>query len=163
MYPPHSRAQRCSQANVLQGLMYFEATFLFAMGQRWPRFRRHCGPIGLFVIVVALIASSFSTHVWHLIVTQGILYGIGGGILYAPVLMFLDEWFVKRKGLAFGVMMVSDISIPIPSSSLICLKWRKSNGSTRPRQECREWPSLLYSTGHWTDILIEPCYAYGPS
>ena len=97
-----------SKFDVLQGLMYFEATFLFAMSQRWPRLRRYCGPIGLFVIVVALIASSFSTHVWHLIhLTQGILYGVGGGILYAPVLMFLDEWFVKRKGLAFGVMMVS--------------------------------------------------------
>lgn len=101
--------------------MYFEATFLFAMGQRWPKFRRHCGPIGLFIIVLALITSSFSTHVWHLILTQGILYGIGGGILYAPVLMFLDEWFVKRKGLAFGVMMVQT---PVPPGSSTCLGWQ---------------------------------------
>lgn len=110
--------------------MYFEATFLFAIGQRWPRVRCYFGPIGVSIIVVALIASSFSTHVWHLILTQGILYGIGGGILYAPVLMFIDEWFVKRKGLALGVMQVSDTQM--------CPTWLPA---------CVGWPNLMRLLG----------------
>lgn len=59
---------------------------------------------GLIVVVSALIASSFSTHLWHLILTQGVLYAIGGSLLYSPAAIYLDQWFVKRKGLAFGVM-----------------------------------------------------------
>lgn len=39
----------------------------------------------------------------HLILTQGILYGIGGALLYNPFLFYLDEWFIKRKGLAYGI------------------------------------------------------------
>lgn len=31
------------------------------------------------------------------------LYGIGVSLLYNPFIFYLDEWFVKRKGLAFGV------------------------------------------------------------
>jgi hypothetical protein len=38
--------------------------------------------------------------------TQGVLYAIGGSIAYAPCVIYMDEWFVKRKGLAFGIMWV---------------------------------------------------------
>lgn len=32
------------------------------------------------------------------------MYGIGGMLFYTPTVVFLEEWFVRRKGLAFGVM-----------------------------------------------------------
>lgn len=32
------------------------------------------------------------------------MYAIGGGLAYAPAIVFLDGWFIQRKGLAFGVM-----------------------------------------------------------
>ncbi|KAF2262877.1 MFS general substrate transporter [Lojkania enalia] len=47
---------------------------------------------------------SLAHNVTHLIVTQGVFYAIGGGLVYSPVIQFMDEWFVRRKGLAFGVM-----------------------------------------------------------
>lgn len=53
---------------------------------------------------IALALSSFSQTVWHLILTQGVLFAIGGSICYGPCILYMDEWFVKRKGLAFGVM-----------------------------------------------------------
>ena len=55
-------------------------------------------------MTVALVASSFSSHVAHLIITQGVLYAVGGTLLYCPTILYLDEWFIRRKGLAFGVM-----------------------------------------------------------
>ena len=55
----------------------------------------------------ALAISSFATSVTHLIVTQGILYGIGGSFSYSTCLLLQDQWFDKRKGLAFGIMLVS--------------------------------------------------------
>ena len=54
----------------------------------------------------ALVISSFASRVWHLIATQGVLYAIGGTLLYTPTILFLDEWFIQKKGLAFGVMWV---------------------------------------------------------
>lgn len=96
--------------------MYLGAPFTFAFLQRYPTQRRYCSVLGLSVVTLALIVSSFSTRVWHLILTQGVLYGIGGSMLYTPTIIFLDEWFITRKGFAFGVMWagtgVSGVCIP---------------------------------------------------
>lgn len=96
--------------------MYLGAPFTFTFLQCYPTYRRHCSIIGLFVITLALILSSFSTRVWHLILTQGVLYALGGTMLYTPTIVFLDEWFIIRKGFAFGVMWagtgVSGVCIP---------------------------------------------------
>jgi len=43
--------------------------------------------------LIALVAASFATEVWHLIVTQGFLYAIGGSLLYSPTMFYLDQWF----------------------------------------------------------------------
>jgi hypothetical protein len=87
------------------GIMYLSAPLVFLTLQRWLKIRRWCSVAGLCIITFALILSSFSTTVWHLIITQGVLYACGGVLLYYPAILFLDEWFVRRKGLAFGVMM----------------------------------------------------------
>jgi hypothetical protein len=56
------------------------------------------------LIVVSMLAASFANTVGGLLATQGVLYAIGGLILYFPTMVFVDEWFVARKGLAYGVM-----------------------------------------------------------
>ena len=56
---------------------------------------------------LSLALSSFSTNVTHLLLSQGIGFGIGGCLAYTPTILFMSEWFVKRKGLAFGVVWVS--------------------------------------------------------
>jgi len=86
------------------GIMYLAAPFLFASFQRWLNFSRVSTFIGLPIVVLAVALSSFSTKVWHLLLTQGILYALGGCLLYYPVYIFIDEWFVVRKGLAYGIM-----------------------------------------------------------
>ena len=87
--------------------MYFSGPFVFPAFQKWPQYRQLSYMIGLPIVVAALLASSFATKVSHLILTQGVLYAIGGIFLYSPAILFLDEWFVRRKGLAYGVMWVS--------------------------------------------------------
>jgi nitrate/nitrite transporter NarK len=39
-----------------------------------------------------------------LVLTLGVLYGIGAGLLFAPSIHLMDDWFSKRKSLAYGVM-----------------------------------------------------------
>lgn len=84
--------------------MYLGSPFSFALLQRFPLQRRFCAVAGLVTMTVGLVASSFATRVSHLILTQGVLYAVGGSMLYTPTVIFLDEWFIARKGLAFGVM-----------------------------------------------------------
>lgn len=88
------------------GLMYLSSPFVFALLAWYPHARRPCIAIGLVIMCLALGLSSLSGTVTHLIISQGIFYGIGGAMCYSPVITFMDEWFVKRKGLAYGIMWV---------------------------------------------------------
>ncbi|MCJ1462065.1 hypothetical protein MMC07_000665 [Pseudocyphellaria aurata] len=85
------------------GLAYFVSPLVIFMLQRWPSRRKPISILGLVLITIALICSSLTYRVSHLIITQGALYGVGVALLYNPFIFYLDEWFVKRKGLAFGV------------------------------------------------------------
>jgi MFS family permease len=84
--------------------MYLDAPIIFGALKKWPSLGKIAIPVGLATMCISLALSSFATQVWHLIVTQGILYAIGGSITYCPTIIYMDEWFVARKGTAFGVM-----------------------------------------------------------
>jgi MCP family monocarboxylic acid transporter-like MFS transporter 10 len=72
-----------------------------------------------FLLVILLLTP---VQVKALLVLQGICYGIGGSLLYAPCISLLNEWFVARRGLANGVLtagtsiggLVLPIVLPIP-------------------------------------------------
>lgn len=72
---------------------------------------------GLALITISLLIASFSTQVTELVMTQGALYGIGGAFVYSPFIFYLDEWFIERKGLAFGILWagtgISGTIIPV--------------------------------------------------
>lgn len=88
----------------MKGIMYLISPFTFFILTRWPRLRRWFGPIGLVLTALGFVLSSFANKVWQLIATQGVLCALGCGLLFTPTTLYLDEWFVCRKGLAYGVM-----------------------------------------------------------
>lgn len=47
---------------------------------------------------------SFCNTVPQLIGVQGILFGAGGCIAYCPCTLYIDEWFDRRKGMAYGIV-----------------------------------------------------------
>lgn len=59
---------------------------------------------GWITCSLSLIAASFAKGVCHLVLTQGVAYGIGFLVLYYPLLNMLNDWFIKRHGLAYGVL-----------------------------------------------------------
>lgn len=65
--------------------------------------------MGVVILIASLRSSSWASQVWHLILTQGALYCIGGTFLYSQITLYVDEWLVRRKGLAYGVMWASYI------------------------------------------------------
>lgn len=85
--------------------MYLDAPLVIALARIYPKQGRWNPTAGLLMMCVALALSSFSQNTTHLILTQGALYGIGGSIAYNPCLMYVDEWFDRRKGLAYGLMV----------------------------------------------------------
>lgn len=86
------------------GIIYLSGPLMFGGLAYWPHLRKHATYAGLLCMAIALIASSFANAVWQLLLTQGVLYAIGGSLLYSPTVTYVDEWFVRRKGLAYGVM-----------------------------------------------------------
>ncbi|OAL42676.1 MFS general substrate transporter [Pyrenochaeta sp. DS3sAY3a] len=58
---------------------------------------------GLVIESGGYIAASFSTRIWHLYISQGVLIGCGIGCLYIPSLPILSQWFVRRRSLANGI------------------------------------------------------------
>ena len=47
---------------------------------------------------------TLETQIWSLMLLQGVGFGIGGGMLYMPIINLLSEWFVQRRGLAGGII-----------------------------------------------------------
>ena len=84
--------------------MYLGLPFTMSLQRLYPKQSRWSPIIGLFIMCIALALSSFSQNTTHLILTQGVLYAIGGSISYCPCILYMDEWFAKRKGFAFGIM-----------------------------------------------------------
>lgn len=93
-----------TEANQLQGILYFLSPIAVMALQRWPTHRLLMTLFGLAMVVLSLITASFANNVTELIFTQGAMYGIGGAFLYNPFVFYLDEWFIERKGLAFGIL-----------------------------------------------------------
>ena len=105
------------------GLAYIGGLAVFPVYQRWPATRMYSFYLGLPLLPLSLLAASFATCTAHLILTQGIFYGVAGTLMYNPVLLLLQEWFVARKGLAFGVMWagtgVAGVTVPFVLAALL--------------------------------------------
>ncbi|PHH91486.1 hypothetical protein CDD83_269 [Cordyceps sp. RAO-2017] len=86
------------------GVMYLMMPLAFVTLYRYPHLRPWCGRIGLVLTVASIAASAFVDSVAGLVATQGVLYALGCGLLFSPMSMYMDEWFVERKGVAYGVM-----------------------------------------------------------
>lgn len=59
--------------------------------------------IGTTLLGGGFIAASFATEIWHLFLTQGVLVGLGVGLIWIPSTAILPQWFLKRRSLANGI------------------------------------------------------------
>jgi len=88
----------------MQGLAFLGSPLTAFLTIRYQKYQTYMIWIGWLTCILALVGSSFATKLWHLIITQGILYGVGIMTLYYPMLSMLNEWFIVRRGFAYGVM-----------------------------------------------------------
>ena len=60
---------------------------------------------GAVCLSLGHIIASFSHNIWQLLLSQGLLYGIGSSLLYFPVMAVAPEYFDAHRGSAMGIIL----------------------------------------------------------
>ncbi|EXJ95020.1 hypothetical protein A1O1_00138 [Capronia coronata CBS 617.96] len=60
---------------------------------------------GAVLIGLGYVLASFCHRVWQLLLTQGLIYGVGTSLLYFPVLAVAPEYFDAHRGSAMGFIL----------------------------------------------------------
>ncbi|WVQ98835.1 hypothetical protein IAU59_005966 [Kwoniella sp. CBS 9459] len=90
-----------------------------------PRPRQRTGVMwaGLINMFAGFVGAAFAKSAAVLILTQGVLYGLGGTMLYCPTTAYMFEWWSRRRGLASGIMFAGTgaggLIMPLVSSALL--------------------------------------------
>ena len=105
------------------GIFFFGAPLMTYVVEKFPQHRRAMICSGWPLCIAALLGGSFATTIPALIATQGILYAVGELILYLPLMSIINEYFVERRGLAFGIVTcstgVTGIVLPFVTEQLL--------------------------------------------
>ncbi|OAA40562.1 Major facilitator superfamily domain, general substrate transporter [Metarhizium rileyi] len=67
------------------------------IGARWTLL------LGTLLIFTSLVTASFSSQIWHLVLSQGFCFGWGMGFTYVTASALLPPWFSSRRSLAVGL------------------------------------------------------------
>ncbi|PIL34071.1 MFS general substrate transporter [Ganoderma sinense ZZ0214-1] len=106
-HPPFNSSSNISIAavgTVALGLQYMEIFLISCMYGRYPDYMAWGMRVGVALYFVSIFGASFATQVSHLILLQGVVFGISGGLLYVPIVKLLPEWYSERRGLAGGII-----------------------------------------------------------
>ncbi|RBQ73432.1 hypothetical protein FVER14953_14137 [Fusarium verticillioides] len=89
------------------GIMYLSMPFLFALfTRRWAYRRQEAAFCGALIASISFFLSTFSTNVWHLLVTQGITSAFGCALIYSPITLSLGEWYTtSNRSVAYGLVL----------------------------------------------------------
>lgn len=60
--------------------------------------------VGVVLQLVGIFGLSWSQKFWHILLTQGLCTGLGGGMFFVPVMGVVSTYFDKRRGLALGLV-----------------------------------------------------------
>lgn len=98
------------------GVLYLGLPVMGPITTRFLVWRRTFVAGGLTIQVGSLVAASFANSTPILIATQGFLFAFGFLVLYVPLISLTNEWFEKRRGLAYGFIYASTglTGIPLP-------------------------------------------------
>ncbi|TDZ37130.1 MFS transporter asaE [Colletotrichum spinosum] len=134
------------------GIMYLSGPLVIGLLRLFPRQSRYAPILGLLIMCTALAVSSFSQTVAHLVVSQGVLYAVGGAVAYCPCILYIDQWFVRRKGLAYGIMWsgtgLAGVVLPLLMEHLL--------GTLGFRATLRLWSGLLFALTAPLAYFVKP-------
>ncbi|GAB7332423.1 hypothetical protein MBLNU13_g04231t1 [Cladosporium sp. NU13] len=77
------------------------APFATALTHRFGKYPTMA--IGIVLQTTGYVTAGFANRIWQLMITQGVLVGLGIGMVYVPSLPILSQWFDARRTLANGI------------------------------------------------------------
>ncbi|KAJ7088369.1 MFS general substrate transporter [Mycena belliarum] len=105
------------------GIIYCSGVVVNPITARYPQHRRKSMWLGATMACTALLGASYATQIFQLVLLQGVVYAIGGSLLYLPCISYMSEWFVARRGMANGILFAGSstggILIPLGLPPLI--------------------------------------------
>lgn len=84
----------------------FAAALVTAPAVNWLLRRLGTRPvmfIGCVVWGLGWIAASFAKELWQLVLSQGVVIGIGLGVVWQPSTGVVSQWFLRRRSMAQGI------------------------------------------------------------
>ncbi|KAJ2910002.1 hypothetical protein GGI21_001310 [Coemansia aciculifera] len=93
-------------------LMYF-GIYFWGMLAGWLAevwsYRKLCF-VGIVIMALGQLLASFCKEPWQLCLTEGVIFGLGTGLVFSPTTTASARWFTQRRGLATGIA-VSGVGI----------------------------------------------------
>lgn len=93
--------------------------------------------VGCSMQLLGVFTTSAVSQYWQLVLSQGIVQGVGNGILFTPAVALVSTYFMKRRAFALGIAAcgapVGGVIFPIVS----CIYWLfSSRKSAYPWKDC---------------------------
>jgi len=93
-----------------------------------------CRPVitlGALLWVLGCMLGSLTTELWHSILTQGVLCGMGASFTYWPILSILPQWFRRYRATAMGFAVLGSglgsVAISLGGAQMISqFGWRNA-------------------------------------
>ena len=86
------------------GIQDIEEGILFQILPKANKHRRILVILGIAIMITAIFLASCATSDWQIVLTQGVLFGIGGILLNFVHVSIFPEWFDKKQGQAMGII-----------------------------------------------------------
>ena len=64
---------------------------------------RHLLWVGLMLVVLGQFMVSLATAYWHVLLAQGVCFGIGCGLTFVPATAIISQYFRRRRALVIGI------------------------------------------------------------
>lgn len=83
------------------------ALFMYLAGKYLDKYNpRHIIALGGLLVSLGWVLSAYTTSIYMLTVTYGLISGAGVGIVYGVPLAVAARWFPDKKGLAVGMILI---------------------------------------------------------
>ncbi|GAA5903751.1 hypothetical protein JCM6882_003405 [Rhodosporidiobolus microsporus] len=86
------------------GIQLLLPMFIMNLYRRYPDWVKTIMWISVVVSCTSMLISSWATQLWQLVLLQGVVCATANTFLYCPVFIWVGEWWVERRSMAWGVV-----------------------------------------------------------
>lgn len=105
------------------GCQHFVPLLLRGFTATYAHLIRKMVMVSLVLSALSILIASFSTSIAMLIAFQGVFFGITSGVLLMPVVLYLGQWFDKKRGFATSAIFmgsgVGGVVFPLVLNALL--------------------------------------------